>query len=271
MKDLFAIVGGSVIGKEHKSKGRNNQDSYWITAGEKSLIGIGCDGCSSSLDSEVGAKLLSRYIAEHLRIWLDVACIKKHKKIINLIEELTIEYIKKTTEVFTDSREALDRMMLATIMGIVMTKEWTTVFSCGDGVFSVNGVVQIIDQQNYPLYLSYKVNPKNYLIDEKKISFTALREIPTKDINSILIATDGVVDLIAKRDSTIKVLGKLEKVGDLKQFEQDSRYIKNSSLLQKRLNLLNAERIEIDWANQEVKRHKGVLSDDTTIILAKRR
>ena len=268
--DKFFICAGSVTGASHKQAGRNNQDAYFIASDSEDLVAVVCDGCSSSLKSEVGANLMARFIAtEALRL------MKMNRvfasDILLELEQNTLAYLRGITDAFPDKGKAIDEMFLATVMGVVVNRFSTTIFSAGDGVFSLNGKINIIDEENAPTYLGYKINPGGYIVDEEKIKFIVREEVATDDVKNIQIATDGAKELEEKAGNSLFLLGKEERVGGLDQFETEGRYLKNPTLLQKRLFQINADKVSVDWEKQEVRRSKGLLTDDTTIVMIRRK
>jgi len=266
----FFVTGGTVTGYAHRQAGRNNQDGFFMAEDAENFSAVICDGCSSARDSEVGAKLIARFAAGEILRLMKRDCVTSGSEILKKLQISIVNYLKNLTGYLPDPLSA-DDMFLATIVGVAMNEFSTTVFSLGDGVISLNGNVKIIDENNAPNYLAYLTHPGNYKIDEEKITFVVQQEIATDEVKTILIATDGAKDLMQKAEREICVLGKPEQVKGLIQFEQEERYMKNPTLLQKRLFQLNAERVAIDWERKEVKKLEGILSDDTTIILIRRK
>jgi hypothetical protein len=110
--------------------------------------------------------------------------------------------------------------------------------------------VSVLDAgpENAPDYVAYGVLGK-------QAREAAIHHVgPTADVRSILIGTDGAGDLMARADD---VLPDGSCVGGLAALEADDRYLKNPSLLQKRLITL-----------AEV-HHR--LHDDTSIAVIRRR
>jgi hypothetical protein len=269
--DRYFVTGGTVTGINHRVKGRNNQDGLAIAKDEKHIVAVVADGCSSSISSEVGARLIAKFVAEEtLRLARDK---NGHyvPDILPLLEESLIGFLKDISNKFIDPLEIVDEMLLATVVGTVVNSYMATVFSIGDGVISVNSEVTIIDEDNTPTYPAYKIFPGSYCFDESKIHFAIRKEIGLDDLQSIVIATDGAAELQAKADEFISILGKKEKIGGVEQFEKEEKYLKNPSLLQKRLFQLNAEKTAIDWEKKEIKKFNGILNDDTTVIIVRRR
>ena len=139
--------------------------------------------------------------------------------------------------------------LLFTIVGVLITPSETVTFSMGDGAIAVNGKLNQIPAypDNAPPYLAYGL----YCPDA--VSFEIRDRLPTSEVESILIATDGIDDLIA-----------VETIG---QFWQEDRYFKNPDALRRKLAMLNREETKPDWQRRELVKRSGALSDDTTIVV----
>ena len=94
-------------------------------------------------------------------------------------------------------------------------------------------------------------------------------QLPTQEVESILIGTDGVSDLIESQGSYLP--GKPEKVGAITQFWQEDRYFKNLDMIRRRLSLINREVTKPDWQSQRLVKEVGLLPDDTTLIAIRRK
>src|SRR3989344_4330748 len=68
MRNIFAIAGGSVAGRDHRRAGRNNQDAFCFAQGEYATAAVVSDGCGSSMTSEIGAGLLARLAVRSLMV-----------------------------------------------------------------------------------------------------------------------------------------------------------------------------------------------------------
>lgn len=268
----FLIVGGSVTGVEHKRVGRNNQDSWAINANKSDLAAVVCDGCSSSPLSEVGANLMARFVSDKALELTNGGQISA-LDILPQLEFETLEFVRGIAEKFRYRKysQIIDTMFLSTILGVIIQEDQATIFALGDGIYSVNGIVEVLNYNNIPPYLGYKVYPANFDVDISKINLQPMEIVPVKDLQSLLIATDGAQDIIEKSEGQLLGASAEEKIGGLEQFEKNGKYEKNLSLLQVRLNQMNLPRTVIDWDAQEVKKSDGILADDTTIILIKRR
>ncbi|MBT5502640.1 hypothetical protein HN858_04850 [Candidatus Falkowbacteria bacterium] len=249
MLDKFAIQGGSVIGSYHHKGFKNNQDALTIATTERVVIGLVSDGCGSGRHSEVGAKLGVRFMANHLRQMIEICPDELPNDWEYFLNDAARQFLLSLRR-FNQCLgivEAPDTYSywLFTLVGFILTEERTIIFSFGDGVISLNGEVTEIDQNNEPEYLTY---------GSAKVKIQ--HDLPTSEVDSLLIATDGFSELFERSEEDISLLGKEMKVGDLLDFETGSKYLKNKALVQKRLNVLGNN-------------HK-LLHDDTTVILVRK-
>lgn len=270
-KDDFLISCGSVTGSRHRMSGRNNQDGLSIATSDDTICAVVCDGCSSSSESEVGARMASRFIACAALKLMTEGSFRKGSEMLPSLEEAALDFLRKFADSFSEKEKAIDDMLLFTIMGTIISDSFATIFSIGDGAYSLNGKTTIIDENNSPSYLGYRIIPGAYAVEESDIRFVVREELETEFVRSILIASDGAADIEAKAEQPFLIPGSSGMVGRLSQFESEERYLKNPVLVQRRLNQLAASRLEIDWGKQRIMRSEGILSDDTSVILVRRR
>ena len=265
MKGLFEVAGGSIAGRNHTLAGKNNQDAYCSYSSELVTIAVVCDGCGSGKHSEVGAKLGAGLIVEAIARQL------KGQTSLDLVEVrqdvlVQLEGIGKTIAGVHPLSQIINDYLLFTVIGALITPSETAVFSIGDGVIAVNGKVTQIGPfpNNAPPYLAYS------LCGYPEWGHLQMHyQLPTQEVESILIGTDGVSDLI---DSQARYLpGKPEKVGAIAQFWQEDRYFKNPDMIRRRLSLINREVTKPDWQSQRLVKEVGLLPDDTTLIAMRRK
>ncbi|MEO6576480.1 MAG: protein phosphatase 2C domain-containing protein [Polyangiaceae bacterium] len=249
MDARFDLFGGSARGGEHARLHRNNQDGLALFASDELVVAAVTDGCSSGRGSEVGARYAAEWIVRRVCADRDPS----RREPATLTRDLTecvrgLAHGLRTND--EDPRGALHDFFLFTFLVAIIEPELTTVFGVGDGVVSVNGRVTVLDAgpENAPDYVAYGVLGKH--AREAVIHHAG----PTADVHSLIIGTDGVADLIARADD---ILPDGSVVGGLAALENDERYVKNPSLLQKRLIALG-----------EVHRR---LRDDTSIAVIRRR
>jgi hypothetical protein len=235
--DVFALRGGSVVGREHRRLLRNNQDGLALAAAEGVLVAAVTDWCSSGRSSEVGARLAAAWIE---RFAPELASCGDPATVAEAVTTALSNYLLGLARALSPAPDPLDPrvgdLLLFSFLAAVVREDAAFVFGVGDGVWSVNGRITTLDAgpANTPHYLAYGL-----LGGEPPRPALHFAGDPAS-VASIAIATDGALDL-----------------PDLPAFERDPRYVRNPSLVQKRLVALG------DRA--------GGLFDDTTVALVLRR
>jgi hypothetical protein len=286
MLEEFQVAAGSVVGRDHlKDLGwRNNQDAYFTHASDTCILAIVADGSSAAERSivshnEVGAKLgvriLGQCILEKMDGYLDPGqpgvfpWESVREEILTTIENLT--HAMGGGSFSATIREHF----LFTLVGALVTQYDTFVFSIGDGVVIVNGNVTRIGPfpDNQPPYLCYSLVKSS--IDPRLCTFAIHHEAPTETISSILVGTDGVVELMEAVDKPLpgKIISAPEKpgsrVGPISQFWTDDRYFTNPDQVRRKLALVNNASVRLEQT--ELIRFHGLLEDDTTIAVIRRK
>ncbi|HEY9618759.1 MAG TPA: protein phosphatase 2C domain-containing protein [Crinalium sp.] len=273
MKAHFELAGGSITGREHLRTGKNNQDAYYWLALEDVAIATICDGCGSGPHSEVGAKLGARMTVDTVQRFLSKQefCIDQPEFWQLVYRDLLHQCQTIADQLGGHFVQTVQDYLLFTIVGTVVTPTLTTVFALGDGVVIVNGDVLQIGPfaNNAPPYLAYGL-VQSALSDSvvNPLQFQILQTLPTQEIDSMLIGSDGVSDLIAVSDKPLP--GQTESVGAIAQFWQQHRYFQNPDQVRRRLALMNREVTKPDWQTQRCIRQSGLLPDDTTLIVLRR-
>lgn len=276
MQQLFQTAYGSIAGAGHKRAGKNNQDAFCLKISDDHIIAVVCDGCSDGKHNDVGAKIGSRLIVENILLNLDLESdpleyFKYWRNLLEMVQDDVLSELKRLSKSIGHKswKETIYDYFLFTVVGTIITPDETIIFSTGDGVFIINGDYQRLGPfpRNAPPYMSYKLLlPKD--LDESYYSFK-VSEFPTEEINSILLGTDGVVDLIESSEKNIP--GRDEKVGDISQFWKDDFYFQNFDNIRRKLFLINQEIIKPNWESRRLERHKGLLADDTTLMVIRRK
>lgn len=292
MKDLFEVAAGSVVGRNHVLSGKNNQDAYWYEISDNAIVAVVCDGCSEGKHSEVGAKIGARLVTEsilrNIEEFPDYSTVLKEARgVWSTSLDLFLDNVKK--DVVAELR-VLTKLMggylkqtvidyfLFTVVGFIATPQNVCIFSLGDGAIIVNDSVINIGPypDNKPPYLAYNLlgsvldagPPRNRIL----LSTPLLQECkyaPMEEIQSILIGTDGVVDLIDATEK--KTPGKDEVVGPIDQFWEDDRYFKNPDMVRRKLAMINREHKKIDWKKERIDKETGLLPDDTTLVVVRKK
>lgn len=268
MKNQFELAGGSVIGREHLRVGKNNQDAYGWQVAESGAIAVVCDGCGSGKHSEVGAKLGTRMIVETMHRVLKDDLDWTDDQVWQSMQQQWLTQLQDVAMMLGGDRtQTVQDYLLFTIAGVVITPRLTAVFALGDGVIAVNDQVIGLGPfaNNAPPYLGYGLLDRKTVESQLKI----LQVLPTAQVQSLFIGSDGVSDLLAGAEQSLP--GRSEKVGDITQFWQDDRYFRNSDQVRRRLALINREVTTFDPQSQQCLRQSGLLPDDTTLIVIRRK
>lgn len=206
MKD-FIYRAGSVIGRSHWNKLKNNQDAYVVFEaainGKEYLCGAVADGCSGGRNSrnEVGAILLTAFLKNALyNAVVQIRPDDSFYEIPGLIFRQMIEYLGNVAGMTaciwsnSDIDFILDHL-LCTFIGFVMGPDELAVFACGDGMIMINDQVTVFDQGNTPLYPAYLLLEPG-LIDPAVMLPQQFTEhyYPAHAIERFAIATDGLTE-----------------------------------------------------------------------------
>ena len=245
----FECASGSMIGRNHVLAGKNNQDAFRVVRQEQYIIAVVCDGCGSGKHSEVGAKLGTRMVIDAIADLLNYDLAISDREFWKAVQTNLLQKLKDFVAISNGDMEFVNDYLLFTIVGVLITPSETVTFSMGDGAIAVNGKLNQIPAypDNAPPYLAYA------LYRPDAVSFEIRDRLPTSEVESILIATDGIDDLIA--------------VETIAQFWQEDRYFKNPDALRRKLAMLNREETKPDWQRRELVKRSGALSDDTTIVV----
>lgn len=276
----FEIADGSVIGRAHVGRGKilkggNNQDAFAWYEDDKAIVAVVCDGCGSGHFSEFGARLgavsfiaaAQQFLTIDISIadLLDLAFVRVISTLKNAVHSFLPNSFTATT---AEVANIVHHQLLFTMVGVVIRADTTCVFSIGDGVYFANGEKHIIEphEGNMPPYIAYNIVPPEHMMSEHYDHFIQQYYADTAGIDSILIGTDGVVDLIQAEEQTIP--GKKELVEPISQFWEDDRYFQNPVAIDRRLHCINRESHRVIDGLLEYE--SGLLPDDTTFIVIRR-
>jgi hypothetical protein len=274
MVHTFEITGASVTGTNHVKRGMNNQDFFHWLCTDEYIIAVVSDGCGSTKYSEVGSRLLSNIFTHYMAKYLERSKGVKSEYLFQCEgwwEELRQDVLARirliAQEMGEDWWTILRDYFLATLVGVVIREDTTCIFSCGDGVFAVNGEFQEIGpfEGNKPPYLVYGLTGSE--ITDSDASLLHMQQqcmVPTSEIDSLMIGTDGVGDLMQLAEKPFPAKEKL--VGSIKQFWSENVYFANPAWMQNVLTTINTEQKRVNWDERNVQRFPGLLPDDTTLI-----
>ncbi|MEP6775445.1 MAG: protein phosphatase 2C domain-containing protein [Chloroflexota bacterium] len=267
MTTQFQIAGGTVTGREHYRLHTNGQDAYHIVQRGETSVAVVCDGCGdrASKHSEVGAAVGARMIAHRLANVLSseagrFATAEEAERVLEQVRREMLGALRKLAHGMSDNPvEAISECLLFTVVGCAITGEHAVFFSLGDGMIVVNGRATRIGPypDNAPPYLAYALLPDCRGQDD--LRFTLHAHLSTEELDTFLIGSDGVNGLI---DAAC--------AGDIEAFRTDPLNYENPYAISNKLRLLNTERTEIDWQEHRKSVQRGVLPDDTTLIVGRK-
>lgn len=202
MATSFVVHKATHIGRRHTLNYENCQDSVagfdGDINGQRTVIGIVCDGCSSGKQSEVGANFASSFLIREA--WKVLSIEKPVKDIPLILYNELIKVLRDYVSAFApinpaDKVDLISNTLLFTVLGFILTPRQTVVFSAGDGVVVVNDRIKIIDQNNAPMYPAYDLLDANHLPSAIRLpgTFTSV-PIRTSTINRLAIGTDAWKD-----------------------------------------------------------------------------
>ena len=266
MLNKWEIAGGSVIGKDHLRTFKNNQDAFYWKSSEHALIAVVSDGCGSSPYSEVGAQLGARFIANQLLELTGGIESFDPVSVMAVLFDRCKNFLKSVASQVDSTYKSVNELLLFSIVGCVVRKDLTVIFSIGDGYYDHAQTLLpvILEPQagNSPSYLSYA------LFGQDKVGGSGL--VPTgfnlevisgENPDYLLLGSDGILNLIKAEEQVVP--GKNEKIGSLSQFWQEDKYFKNSDEIRRRLTVINRDYKSLDQF--------GPLHDDTTLIVLRKR
>lgn len=284
MRDLFEVAAGSTTGKDHRRLFKNGHDAYVLYRDEDLLIGIVCDGCGSGEHSEIGAKMGARLIAtaiqKHYRNTLKSSPRSDDPDMRfgpypfwdEVRRDVLVTIWNVATQMGGHLPEVVNDYFLFTTVGAFITPHSSYFFSNGDGIIIVNGGILELGPfpNNEPPYFAYSLIRSSLNLQHPELlGFIENVVLPTEKLQSFLIGTDGVSELLRSSDKIPP--GKKETAGPISQFWEQDRYFSNPDNIRRRLNGMNHEMVRYDAEQEMLVREYGLLSDDTTLIVGRRK
>lgn len=267
MQDQFEIAAGTITGRLHRLCDRSNQDVFHSHCTEHSLIAIVADGCSSGQYSQIGAQLGVQLATQSLTAALLQSPHAQDADFWTQVRNTWLAQLRSLLSLIGDSGTVIQEYGLFTLVGACMTPEQTTVFAIGDGVVAVNGEFSILGPfpQNAPPYLAYGLGSFDSALSQLQL----LKQMPTQAVNTLLIGTDGVQDLLNLADQPLP--GRSERVPALSQFWDCDRNFRNPDAIRRQLALINRDHLQPEWEQQQMTLSPGLLPDDTTMVVIRRK
>lgn len=281
--DTFEIASGYTMGRDHRMRlAKNNQDGYCVIRSTGMIAAVVTDGCSSGNFSEFGAVLGAQIVANATSRNVSRA-IGLHPDWERLVNPALWERTRQ--DVLAQLRtlaltlcpdgsltDFVVDYLLFTVVGIVITPLQSVFFGIGDGMVVVNGDKIVLEpsEGNEPAYLGYNLlDPSQIKHTQEQLRFQLLRVVPTEEVQHFLVATDGAESLLEVDERLIP--GRTVKVGPISQLWTTDRFFTNPFALSQFLLLINTDSQKIDWEKRAVTKNAGLLFDDTTIVVGRRK
>lgn len=282
MNSDFEIAGGSIPGGDHLQRGnllvgKNNQDAWCTHQDPRTSIAIVSDGCGSQPYSEVGSRFGSQLLRTSLsRQWARHAGLAKKDgfdKALPMALEATRQDVLAHLRILSQAiagdgsfSQAICENFLFTLVCGLITEQGSAFFSIGDGLIIVNGEQLKIGPfpNNEPPYISYGLLQTRW--KDEQLRFVVHRMLPTAELESFLIGSDGAADLAAAPE--VKLPGYADLVGPIEQFWQNNQYFTKAGI-RRRLALINSRFVAL--REGELSEENPRLKDDTTLVVGRRK
>lgn len=283
----FQWTAGSVPGRRHVGTGnllggKNNQDSFGVFPLQDALLATVHDGCGTGKHSEAGAQLAPTIVANAVKETIRINGLPDASNLQCWFQDLNLKAVATLRGILqclapvdlAPGQLLIANYFLFTTVGVLVTNEICIVFACGDGTFFVNGqrVRLSPGNGNRPAYLAYALDIETDP-DIAKASLEPVHTINTKEVDSLVIGTDGLDSLL---DSTEEFMpGKKRTVGAITQTWTNDLFFDQigTDLLTPWLRQINSEVSKLGHTAQGpvLKRDFGLLEDDTTLVVIRRR
>jgi hypothetical protein len=270
--ERFEIAGGSVSGRSHLLAGKGNQDAYHWSVEEHSLVAVVCDGCGSGAQSEVGAAIGARLLVAEVSRAIALGGAVDSAA---LWEEVRANVLARLSDLVTamggKRSRLVSEMFLFTVVGLAVSPDQAVIFAAGDGLFAVGEDVERLGPfaRNEPPYLAYGLLEEDPL-GPASPRLLVHRAFSPRELDTVLLGTDGAADL---PDLASRAMpgGEGESVGPLRRFWEDDTHFTNRDAVRRRLARINREITRPIWSEKRLTKEPGLLEDDTTIVVIRRR
>lgn len=184
----FAFAAATLTGGAHLRAGRNNQDAFALRRTGAGFAVVVCDGCSAGERSEVGAQLGADLLCAALSERLEAADLEAAAQ--EAVEDVLRQLGGLATAMGAGREHFVEQRLLFTVVAAVANAVDTVVLAFGDGLVSLNGRTERLGPfpDNAPPYVCYRLLGA-------QVEPTLLWRLPTAELRSLVLATDGVADL----------------------------------------------------------------------------
>ena len=282
---MFQLAHASLVGADHRKDlhATNGQDALCVLPLSRSPFGAGyialvADGCGSGSHTEVGAKIGVRLLVQALVTHMEKLRPRHEGGRLNfkdVLERARQDVLARLRILALDLGGSLTATVndyfLFTIVGAIVTEQYSCFFSRGDGLVVVGGEEIWIepDEGNAPVYLGYAlVDSSLHKHRPDALRFDIQRCMATDRLDHFLVGTDGLAYLSGA--AHLPLPGKQTLVGPLSQFWSQDKYFTNPDALRRRLALINRHHTRPDWEGRRLLKSAGHLKDDVALIIGRR-
>ncbi|HEY2510444.1 MAG TPA: hypothetical protein VGI39_06300, partial [Polyangiaceae bacterium] len=145
---------------------------------------------------------------------------------------------------------------LSTAIGVLVDATRASTFAVGDGIAVLNGEPHVFGPfpDNEPPYLGYGLLEG----EATRLALALGPSVPAEALESVLLGSDGVLDLDGLAARAREGGEEVEPVVELRQFWDDDGFFRNPDRVRRQLTVIN-------------RAHRGALADDTTLVVVRRR
>ena len=264
----WELAWGTVQGRDHWLARRNAQDAVCTLSAREAIVVVVADGCGASPYSETGARLLASLLAPAIvRRVRALGPAQPARAVDGGLAETLDSLAALAGKASVDGRPPstwIGDHLLATALVLVVTPRAAAVARVGDGVVGVNGnLTTHTSPGNAPAYAAYRLLPPDVCaLDRTSLALAIEWEGPSRALQSVVLATDGAAELPA---------ADADPHAALRAWLADDLLFARPLALGRRLAVLARAEHQADWERQVVHRRAGVLRDDTTVALLRRR
>lgn len=194
----FSISCGTQQGLEHAENSLGNQDAISLIIDNNYVIGVICDGCTSSdvksvnefTSNHVGANLLSKKTSSVIHNLIKSKGVKKISENLLPIQNELISFLETFTNQLSENEEerelVINNYLTTTIIAFAIDEEDYCMFNFGDGIAFANAKRKEL-AFSPGKYLSSYLENKNL----PELGLSIIETGKTKTLNSIFISSDG--------------------------------------------------------------------------------
>jgi len=263
----FEIASGSVTGRLHMLAGKTNQDACaWRMRGP-ALVAVVTDGCGSGAHCEVGAQIGARLVVEQVLARLEAGDPLESHATWEKVRAAALAALAPMAKAMGGRlEETITDFFLFTVLGLAIAGGRAVIFGIGDGMVAIGDERLRIGpfSRNAPPYIAYG------LVDEGP-RFMIHRAFDTRDIDAIMLGTDGAADLDMLSAELLPGSHQDETVGPLSKLWTEDRFFDNRDAMRRWLSLLNRGASRPAEEERRMTRRAGLLEDDTTLVVIRRR